>query len=43
MSVVNVALPTIRTALGFAPLDLSWVVHVYALTSADCCYWGSRL
>ncbi|MEU8133300.1 MFS transporter [Streptodolium elevatio] len=31
MSVVNVALPAIRTALGFAPLDLSWVVHVYAL------------
>lgn len=32
MSVVNVALPAIRSALGFAPLDLSWVVHVYALT-----------
>jgi EmrB/QacA subfamily drug resistance transporter len=32
LSVVNVALPAMRTALGFAPLDLSWVVHIYALT-----------
>lgn len=32
MSVVNVALPAIRTALGFAPLNLSWIVHGYALT-----------
>ncbi|WP_256668012.1 hypothetical protein [Nocardia cyriacigeorgica] len=32
MAVMNVALPSIRTDLGFAPLDLSWVVHIYALT-----------
>ncbi|WP_181509100.1 MULTISPECIES: MFS transporter [unclassified Streptomyces] len=42
MSVVNVALPAIRTALGFAPLDLSWVVHVYALTFGGLLLLGGR-
>ncbi|MEU1229654.1 MFS transporter [Streptomyces sp. NPDC005828] len=42
MSVVNVALPAIRTALGFAPLDLSWVVHVYALTLGGFLLLGGR-
>jgi EmrB/QacA subfamily drug resistance transporter len=42
MSVVNVALPAIRTALGFAPLDLSWVVHVYALTFGGFLLLGGR-
>ncbi|MFJ3088351.1 MFS transporter [Streptomyces sp. NPDC086838] len=42
MSVVNVALPAIRTALGFAPLDLSWVVHVYALTFGGGLLLGGR-
>ncbi|MEU1404802.1 MFS transporter [Streptomyces sp. NPDC005728] len=42
MSVVNVALPAIRTALGFAPLDLSWVVHVYALTFGGTLLLGGR-
>lgn len=32
MAVMNVALPSIRTDLGFAPLDLAWIVHIYALT-----------
>ncbi|MET9215828.1 MULTISPECIES: MFS transporter [unclassified Nocardia] len=32
MAVVNVALPAIGDTLGFAPLDLAWVVHMYALT-----------
>ncbi|WP_245665661.1 MFS transporter [Nocardia sienata] len=32
MAVMNVALPSIRADLGFAPLDLAWVVHIYALT-----------
>ncbi|MGW7042124.1 MFS transporter [Streptomyces avermitilis] len=41
-SVVNVALPVIRTALGFAPLDLSWVVHVYALTLGGFLLLGGR-
>ncbi|MFJ3206198.1 MFS transporter [Streptomyces sp. NPDC086989] len=42
MSVVNVALPAIRTALGFAPLDLSWVVHLYALTFGGLLLMGGR-
>ncbi|MFC8537522.1 MFS transporter [Streptomyces sp. NPDC057249] len=42
MSVVNVALPAIRTALGFAPLDLSWVVHLYALTFGGFLLLGGR-
>ncbi|MEV0847661.1 MFS transporter [Streptomyces sp. NPDC049954] len=51
VAVVNVALPSVRSALGFAPLDLSWVVHVYALTFGGflllggrlCDAWGRRL
>ncbi|MEU9603593.1 MFS transporter [Streptomyces sp. NPDC048057] len=43
MSVVNVALPSIRTALGFAPLDLSWVVHVYALVFGGFLLLGGRI
>lgn len=42
MSVVNVALPSIRSSLGFAPLDLSWVVHVYALTFGGFLLLGGR-
>jgi EmrB/QacA subfamily drug resistance transporter len=42
MAVVNVALPEIRAALGFAPLDLSWVVHIYALTFGGCLLLGGR-
>ncbi|MFJ4519901.1 MFS transporter [Streptomyces sp. NPDC088810] len=42
MAVVNVALPAIRSALGFAPLDLSWVVHVYALTFGGFLLLGGR-
>lgn len=42
MSVVNVALPAIRTALGFGPLDLSWVVHAYALAFGGLLLLGGR-
>ncbi|SCF96425.1 drug resistance transporter, EmrB/QacA subfamily [Streptomyces sp. Ncost-T10-10d] len=42
MSVVNVALPAIRTALGFAPLDLPWVAHLYALTFGGLLLLGGR-
>ncbi|MFJ2937916.1 MFS transporter [Streptomyces sp. NPDC087219] len=42
MSVVNVALPAIRTALGFTPLGLSWVVHVYALAFGGLLLLGGR-
>ncbi|MBD0742754.1 MFS transporter [Streptomyces sp. CBMA152] len=42
LSVVNVALPSMRTALGFAPLGLSWVVHAYALTLGGFLLLGGR-
>lgn len=42
MSVVNVALPSIRGSLGFAPVDLAWVVHVYALTFGGFLLLGGR-
>jgi MFS family permease len=32
ITVVNVALPTIRTDLGFRQADLSWVVNAYMVT-----------
>lgn len=34
VSVVNVALPSIRASLGFTPSSLQWVVNAYALTFA---------
>ncbi|MEU6565176.1 DHA2 family efflux MFS transporter permease subunit [Nocardia nova] len=42
MAVVNVALPAIRGDLGFAAADLSWVVHVYALTFGGFLLLGGR-
>ncbi|MEU5537930.1 MFS transporter [Streptomyces sp. NPDC020362] len=42
MAVVNVALPAIRAGLGFAPLDLSWVVHIYALAFGGFLLLGGR-
>ncbi|WP_324190236.1 MFS transporter [Nocardia cyriacigeorgica] len=42
MAVMNVALPSIRTDLGFAPLDLSWVVHIYALTFGGFLLLGGK-
>ncbi|WP_316959519.1 MFS transporter [Streptomyces sp. TRM68367] len=43
VSVVNVALPSIRSALGFAPADLSWVVNAYGLAFAGLLPLGGRL
>ncbi|SUA48150.1 Spectinomycin tetracycline efflux pump [Nocardia africana] len=42
MAVVNVALPAVRRDLGFTPIDLSWVVHVYALTFGGFLLLGGR-
>ncbi|MFC4536719.1 MFS transporter [Sphaerisporangium dianthi] len=42
ISVVNVALPTIRTSLGFDVLGLSWVVNAYALTFGGLLLLGGR-
>lgn len=42
LAVVNVALPAIRTDLGFAPIDLAWVVHIYALTFGGFLLLGGK-
>jgi len=42
VSVVNVALPAIRHALGFSAVDLQWVVNAYALTFAGFLLLGGR-
>lgn len=43
VSVVNVALPAMRTSLGFDPVGLQWVVTAYALTFAGFLLLGGRL
>jgi EmrB/QacA subfamily drug resistance transporter len=42
VSVVNVALPSIRADLGFSPVDLQWVVNAYTLTFAGFLLLGGR-
>ena len=42
VSVVNVALPSIRADLGFSQLDLQWVVNAYTLTLAGFLLLGGR-
>ncbi len=42
-SIVNVALPSIGTALHFARADLSWVVNAYTLTFGGFLLLGGRL
>ena len=34
LSIVNVALPSIQSSLGFSSPDLQWVVDAYAITFA---------
>jgi MFS family permease len=43
VSIVNVALPSIRAALGFSPTTLAWVVNAYALAFAGFLLLGGRL
>ncbi|MBF6354488.1 MFS transporter [Nocardia higoensis] len=43
ISVVNVALPSIRDALGFDETGQQWVVNAYALTFAGFLLLGGRL
>ncbi|MEV4096163.1 MFS transporter [Streptosporangium saharense] len=43
ISVVNVALPAIRTGLDFGPAQLQWVVHAYALAFGGLLLLGGRL
>jgi EmrB/QacA subfamily drug resistance transporter len=42
-TVVNVALPSIRTSLGFTETDLVWVVNAYLLTYGGFLLLGGRL
>jgi EmrB/QacA subfamily drug resistance transporter len=42
VSVVNVALPAIRHALGFTEANLQWVVNAYTVTFAGCLLLGGR-
>lgn len=42
-TVVNVALPTIRGALGFSEASLAWVVNAYLLTFGGFLLLGGRL
>ena len=42
-SIVNIALPTIGTALDFSQDNLSWVVNAYVLTFGGFLLLGGRL
>lgn len=42
MSIVNVALPDMQTALGFSPTGLSWVLNAYSLTFGGLLLLGAR-
>jgi EmrB/QacA subfamily drug resistance transporter len=42
VSIVNVALPAIRSSLGFSIADLPWVVNAYALAFAGFMLLGGR-
>ncbi|MFI5613172.1 MFS transporter [Amycolatopsis sp. NPDC051903] len=43
VSVVNVALPSVQSALGFDAVDLQWVVNAYAVVFAGFPLLGGRL
>ena len=43
ISIVNVALPSIQSELGFSPENLQWVVSGYALTFGGFLLLGGRL
>jgi EmrB/QacA subfamily drug resistance transporter len=42
-TIVNVALPSIRSDLHFTPTSLAWVVNGYLLTFGGCLLLGGRL
>src|SRR6266550_4079249 len=42
-TIVNVALPSIREALGFSQTSLAWVVNAYVLTFGGFLLLGGRL
>ena len=42
VSIVNVALPTIKASLGFSRTELQWVVNAYTITFAGFLMLGGR-
>src|ERR1700729_3836204 len=42
-SIVNIALPTIKRELHFAPAELQWIVTGYALTFGSLLLFGGRV
>ncbi len=42
LSIVNVALPSIQSSLGFSSPELQWVVDAYAITFAGFLMFGGR-
>lgn len=42
LSVVNVGLPEIGSALGFSAVGLTWVIHAYALTFGGLLLLGGK-
>src|SRR4051794_36183016 len=42
VSIVNVALPSIREDLGFSAVDLQWIVNAYTLAFAGFLLLGGR-
>ncbi|MGH2851257.1 MAG: MFS transporter, partial [Solirubrobacteraceae bacterium] len=42
VSIVNVALPSIRASLDFSPTGLAWIVNAYTLTFAGFLMLGGR-
>ena len=42
LSIVNVALPSIQSDLGFTPVNLQWVVDAYAIVFAGFLMFGGR-
>jgi EmrB/QacA subfamily drug resistance transporter len=43
VTIVNVALPSIKNDLGFSQSSLAWVVNAYLLTYGGCLLLGGRL
>ncbi len=43
LSIVNVALPSIQSDLGFTPVNLQWVVDAYAIVFAGFLMFGGRV
>src|SRR5205085_4564529 len=42
VAIVNVALPSIRSSLGFAAIDLPWIVNAYTIAFAGLLMLGGR-